>query len=1322
MQIKSLHLCFSIALIFNAFSLQAQTKSPQPFIDGIGFTSVQINENTPDWAILMYSENPNLYDIEKRYKQWRIENPNVKNGHTRNFKHLYIYLVQHDGLDKDGFVIPDFERKSHQRKKNWEQQRKVILERTAQSRSTNNTDWVSMGPFIMHRDGAESNIQANIYAIAQSPSNPDVVYAGSEAGATVFKSVDKGTTWSSPNDDISFSGPRELEVDPADSDIVYLGSQHDLNKTTDGGLTWNSVYYNWNAAFNAIIIDPNNPNIMLAGGSERVIRSTNAGSTWTEVFTGKTYDIKFKPGDFSTQYLLVDNASTFQTDFYKSTDSGLNWTKITSGWPNETSTSNKGGRLTVSDGFSNIIYAFIGAEYTAAPTPKDGIKVMKSTDSGSSWTTVLNYDNNGGVNSGQGYYDWDIEVSDNDPDIVYLGTQGRWLTTDGFASTNWAKSGGELGHADLQEALFIGADLWVANDGGIIKFTDETFNNYEVKAYGINAVSYWSFDQGWNRDAQVGSHYHNGTSARQETYANGQFLSYGGAEPQFSAIKHPTPDKAWSKGYGAINGKNLPDNINDPIISFNYNITPNAEYGSATWRESEIEVLPYAYNTHFTGESNTLWRSDDFGLGWEAVASFGNGDSKVTKIEIPRANTDVMYAAEYHPNGYSIYRSNDLGQNFTELTGPAGLSTDGAYIAVDQADEDILWVASRYGGTANEKIYKTTDGGNTWTNLSTDVLDNFSIRAIMPVAGTDGGIYLIASTAVFYRNNTLNDWQVLINNLPASPALRDIKPYYKEGKLRVAGDGRGVWGADLYEDPTIVIPQPTVNLINQPCSRDTLYFDDFSVVNHDGATWSWTITPAPSYVDDLNKRNPKAVFNTPGTYTATMHLNVNGTIYNKTLQKDIVIAEECDPVGLAGRAYDIPEYGKHATINGINKTLNAFTYSLWVRPRASQTATAFFVSKSGSNVGINYYSTTKQVAIHHPGGSTWAIQTGLYAPEDKWTHLALTSDVATGKIMLYVDGEPFEYTNYTAVPIDFDIVKIGWQHNWWGSRWFNGEIDEFCLYDKALTQDEIRLQMNLTKIPTNDPSLIHYYQFNEESGGLTFDKVGINHAETPGDRVVSRGPFGAGSSSKTDVNASGVYNFNDEGLVLDFKSGILPDGEVVVTRIDNQPDYNPGKGALSAAYWVIRNYGPNTTFTGLNSMSFADIGNVANASISSDFRAYKRDSNQDGDTWQALDIGDALNNSNETLTFDNGLNVTSFSQFVISNDAADGWIGAVSNEWNNPANWGKGVIPDANSDVFIPANTPFQPLVNINTAIRSLTIMQNAELRVEPGRTFDVGN
>ncbi len=530
----------------NIGSFQQVYHFPAPFDEAdFPFTNVILDENTPEWAQLLYEENPNIGAVKTLYDQWRKSHPTVKNGHTRNFKKLYGYLIEHQAIDSAGFIdLPTETETKAQAKKIHKNRNQFALNSQAAGRSNNNTTWQSMGPFSMkYTNGALANAQINIYAIGQSLSNPNVLYCTSETGGTVFKTIDNGDNWFSVSDDlITNMGPRALEVAPTDPDIVYLGTKHDIYKTSDGGNVWTSVYNNNSVDVKTIIIHPTQADIVLAGGDTGILKTTDGGANWTTTLAGVViYDLRFKPGDPQTVYALVDNATTNQTDFYKSTDGGNTWVVKTSGWPSEASSSNRGGRMTVSDGNSHIVYVFIGANWTNANN-EHNIKILKSSDSGESWTLKVDYDNAKGINSGQGYYDWDIEMSDVDPNIIAFGTQASWISYDDLTTVTSDMRSGWSGHADIQEMLFNGTEIWVTNDGGITKYENDSLYNYEVKSYGINATSFWSFDQGWNRDAQVGTHYHNGTSARTDSYESGIHIQFGGAEPSFSLLAQPNAD------------------------------------------------------------------------------------------------------------------------------------------------------------------------------------------------------------------------------------------------------------------------------------------------------------------------------------------------------------------------------------------------------------------------------------------------------------------------------------------------------------------------------------------------------------------------------------------------------------------------------------------------------------------------------------------------------------------------------------------------------------------------------------------------------------
>jgi hypothetical protein len=63
------------------------------------------------------------------------------------------------------------------------------------------------------------------------------------------------------------------------------------------------------------------------------------------------------------------------------------------------------------------------------------------------------------------------------------------------------------------------------------------------------------------------------------------------------------------------------------------------------------------------------------------------------------------------------------------------------------------------------------------------------------------------------------------------------------------------------------------------------------------------------------------------------------------------------------------------------------------------------------------------------------------------------------------------------------------------------------------------------------------------------------------------------------------------------------------------------------------------------------------------------------------------------------------------------WNGNAGTLWNNPANWGCGSLPDANTDVVISSGTV---VVNVNTTIRSLKLSPGVNFSVAPGVTLTV--
>jgi len=81
-------------------------------------------------------------------------------------------------------------------------------------------------------------------------------------------------------------------------------------------------------------------------------------------------------------------------------------------------------------------------------------------------------------------------------------------------------------------------------------------------------------------------------------------------------------------------------------------------------------------------------------------------------------------------------------------------------------------------------------------------------------------------------------------------------------------------------------------------------------------------------------------------------------------------------------------------------------------------------------------------------------------PKGLWTHIGGTYDSATKKAALYVNGALIKELDGTGADLstDWDIdATLGVHAN---TRWMKGLMDEFCLWERALTAKEVAEVMN----------------------------------------------------------------------------------------------------------------------------------------------------------------------------------------------------------------------------------------------------------------------
>lgn len=257
---------------------------------------------------------------------------------------------------------------------------------------------IVFGPTGERKDGFGDEV---FRSLAISPSNPNIIYVGSEGNGN-FKSTDGGDTWTWQRNGLlymageiihppEYAETYDIAIDPKNPDKAYAafatspgpaeGNYASCNggfyRTSDGGATWQrSVKGLENGSGGAVTLDPSNPSTVFLGISGGLVS-----------FTG--FDISGK---------------LFEGGIYKSTDAGSNWTKLNLPDPAVTAWSDF-WKIVAWD--SKNIYAL--GQKDEDPVPTKALGLVKSTDSGETWQKI----------SPPGIFFSSFDVAPKDKNIIY---------------------------------------------------------------------------------------------------------------------------------------------------------------------------------------------------------------------------------------------------------------------------------------------------------------------------------------------------------------------------------------------------------------------------------------------------------------------------------------------------------------------------------------------------------------------------------------------------------------------------------------------------------------------------------------------------------------------------------------------------------------------------------------------------------------------------------------------------------------------------------------------------------------------------------------
>lgn len=301
----------------------------------------------------------------------------------------------------------------------------------------------------------------SIHAMTQSPTDPNIILAGTTHG--VWMSKNSGADWDKVSSSTMPVNIDALAMDPRNTSTIYAGTWWRAYKTTDSGQNWRLIKNGMidDSDVFAVTVNPRNPDYIVASACSGIYESQNGGEKWSKIQgipsqSRRTRDIVQHPSLPGVIY-----AGTTE-GFWMSANGGKSWALTTQRnleinsiavHPSEPNrvfigtnnygvmVSNDGGRSfsQTNDSFTSRFTYFVTPDieqpdrlYAATHnTATGGGFFFVSSDSGRSWQQGRNLDV-------ARVRTFTMKQDPSNPNLVYLGTNlGIFKSVD--RGNSWAQ-------------------------------------------------------------------------------------------------------------------------------------------------------------------------------------------------------------------------------------------------------------------------------------------------------------------------------------------------------------------------------------------------------------------------------------------------------------------------------------------------------------------------------------------------------------------------------------------------------------------------------------------------------------------------------------------------------------------------------------------------------------------------------------------------------------------------------------------------------------------------------------------------------------------
>ncbi len=703
-------------------------------------------------------------------------------------------------VDENGQILPG----AHARALD---QRAAMLAATSNTRGggLNTLSWTSRGP---------DNVGGRTRALLIDPSQPNHLLAGAVGGG-IWSSTDGGLHWSPINDAQPNLAICCMAMAPSNPAVMYAGTGEasiagdgthgaGIYKSTDNGATWNLLTATASWANNDVIslaVSPQNPHIVLAGRSGGgLYRTTNGGLTWSNPYKAQSVTcVAFDPTNPSKAVAALTDYSLILGGWFNrciyTLNGGVSWSVCTG----LDAKLGAGGRIALAYAPSSpsIVYA----------TYTDG-KMYKSTDGGKSYIPV--------TTSGSTRTDpWaaPLWVDPTNPNFIITGAGHVLRSTDGGVTLTQI-SDGYINtidpHPDIQS---------VTADPG---FNGATNNRVYITTDGAT----------YRTDDIYAANIHTGWTRLDNTYRTTQFYSavgdgptgrlYGGTQDNGCLLLTPGSDLA-AFPFGGDGGFSAID-YSDPRYIYGefiyLQIHRAIGSGGATYITGQLTdagaaanfIAPFVMDPNspqtLLAGGNSLWRTTNARAGllttWKPIRP-GTGQY-ISAIAVAKTDSGVIWIAQNDAKIYKTTNGTAASPTWTPVDDNAALNPlPNRYVSrilIDRANKQLAYVC--LGGFSPDNLWKTTDGGATWTDISGSGLQGLPSAPIKGIARHPthpDWLYVATEVGIFTTTDGGAHWSTT-NDGPANVSVDEINFLNNSTDTLIIGThGRGLFTAQVTDCP-----------------------------------------------------------------------------------------------------------------------------------------------------------------------------------------------------------------------------------------------------------------------------------------------------------------------------------------------------------------------------------------------------------------------------------------------------------------------------------------------------------------------------------------